>query len=69
MHTKELVESEGFSVIYGDTDSIMVNTNSTDLELAKQVGQKVSRRWRVALGFFHLLIFLECAEFLLLIVN
>lgn len=41
MHTKDLVEAEGFSVIYGDTDSIMINTNSTDLKNAKIVGQNV----------------------------
>lgn len=41
MHTKNLVEAEGYSVIYGDTDSIMINTNSTDLQNAKIVGQNV----------------------------
>lgn len=42
MHTKDLVEAEGFSVIYGDTDSIMINTNSMNFKNAKLVGQNVS---------------------------
>lgn len=41
MHTKVLVENENYSVIYGDTDSIMVNTNTTDFRQAKQIGQRV----------------------------
>lgn len=28
-------------VIYGDTDSIMINTNSTDLAEVKKIGNKV----------------------------
>jgi len=42
MHTKTLVENENFSVIYGDTDSIMVNTNTMDFQQAKLLGQKVN---------------------------
>ncbi|PVD18466.1 hypothetical protein C0Q70_21015 [Pomacea canaliculata] len=41
MKTKELVEGMGLEVIYGDTDSIMVNTNSTDLEQVYKLGNKV----------------------------
>lgn len=41
MHTKELVEKIGYSVIYGDTDSIMINTNTTELQLAKKLGLDV----------------------------
>lgn len=37
----------GLEVIYGDTDSIMVNTNSTDLEQVYKLGNKVSIRWTV----------------------
>uniref|UniRef100_A0A183CEG6 DNA polymerase n=1 Tax=Globodera pallida TaxID=36090 RepID=A0A183CEG6_GLOPA len=43
LHTKHLVENEHFSVIYGDTDSIMVNTNSTDFVQAKQIGQRLKQ--------------------------
>ena len=31
-------------VIYGDTDSIMVNTNSTDFEQVFKLGNKVGQR-------------------------
>jgi len=41
LQTKTLVENENFSVIYGDTDSLMVNTNTTNFLEAKQIGQKV----------------------------
>lgn len=42
MHSKNLVEKLGYTVIYGDTDSIMINTNSTDLAQAKKLGGEVS---------------------------
>ncbi|KAL8595946.1 hypothetical protein ACOMHN_018258 [Nucella lapillus] len=41
MKTKQLVEGMGLEVIYGDTDSIMVNTNSTDLDQVFMLGNKV----------------------------
>ena len=31
----------GLEVIYGDTDSVMINTNSTDLQAVKKIGQTV----------------------------
>jgi DNA polymerase alpha subunit A len=33
----------GLEVIYGDTDSVMINTNSTDLPTVKEIGGKVKR--------------------------
>ncbi|CDS37504.1 DNA polymerase alpha catalytic subunit [Echinococcus multilocularis] len=51
VNTKELVENMKLEVIYGDTDSIMVNTNSTDLLSALAIGdkvkQEVNRRYRL----------------------
>ncbi|XP_036602466.1 DNA polymerase alpha catalytic subunit isoform X2 [Trichosurus vulpecula] len=41
MHTKEMVQKMNLDVIYGDTDSIMINTNSTDLEEVFKLGNKV----------------------------
>ncbi|XP_062567518.1 DNA polymerase alpha catalytic subunit-like [Saccostrea cucullata] len=41
MKTKDLVESMNLEVIYGDTDSIMINTNCTDLDMVYKVGNKV----------------------------
>ncbi|KAF7638725.1 DNA polymerase [Meloidogyne graminicola] len=43
LHTKTLVENENFSVIYGDTDSLMINTNTSDFQEAKQIGQKLKQ--------------------------
>ncbi|XP_066879086.1 DNA polymerase alpha catalytic subunit isoform X2 [Kogia breviceps] len=41
MHTKEMVQKMNLEVIYGDTDSIMINTNSTSLEEVFKLGNKV----------------------------
>ncbi|MBN3304208.1 DPOLA polymerase, partial [Amia calva] len=41
MHTKDLVQKMNLEVIYGDTDSIMINTNSTNLEEVYKLGNKV----------------------------
>ncbi|XP_073255535.1 DNA polymerase alpha catalytic subunit-like isoform X1 [Porites lutea] len=41
MKTKELVQNMGLDVIYGDTDSIMINTNSNDLAEVRKIGNKV----------------------------
>ncbi|CAH1398889.1 unnamed protein product [Nezara viridula] len=39
--TKRMVESFGYEVIYGDTDSIMINTRTKDYEQVHQVGKKL----------------------------
>ncbi|XP_071838856.1 DNA polymerase alpha catalytic subunit-like [Apostichopus japonicus] len=41
MHTKEMVEKMNLDVIYGDTDSIMINTNCNNLEQVYKIGNKV----------------------------
>nr|XP_040022973.1 DNA polymerase alpha catalytic subunit [Gasterosteus aculeatus aculeatus] len=41
MHTKEMVQKMNLEVIYGDTDSIMINTNSRSLEEVYKLGNKV----------------------------
>jgi len=41
LKTKELVQNLGLDVIYGDTDSIMINTNTTDLTEVRKIGNKV----------------------------
>uniref|UniRef100_A0A8R1E8M7 DNA polymerase n=1 Tax=Caenorhabditis japonica TaxID=281687 RepID=A0A8R1E8M7_CAEJA len=43
MHSKDLVEKMGYSVVYGDTDSIMINTNSMDLMIAKKLGLEIKK--------------------------
>ena len=43
--TKEIVEADKrFSVLYGDTDSIMVDTKTTDMEEAIRLGEEVEKR-------------------------
>jgi DNA polymerase alpha subunit A len=44
LNTKELVEKMNFQVIYGDTDSIMINTNCLDYDQVFKIGQKVRNR-------------------------
>ncbi|XP_039983546.1 DNA polymerase alpha catalytic subunit isoform X2 [Xiphias gladius] len=41
MHTKGMVQKMNLEVIYGDTDSIMINTNSRSLEEVYKLGNKV----------------------------
>ncbi|XP_071950860.1 DNA polymerase alpha catalytic subunit-like [Antedon mediterranea] len=41
MKTKELVEKMNLDVIYGDTDSIMINTNTNDIDEVYKLGNKV----------------------------
>ncbi|MBW0461024.1 hypothetical protein O181_000739 [Austropuccinia psidii MF-1] len=37
-NTRDLAENCGLDVIYGDTDSVMINTNAIDLVMAKKIG-------------------------------
>ena len=41
--TKELAESTSLRVIYGDTDSVMINTNADNIEEALKVGREFKR--------------------------
>ncbi|EFO26754.2 hypothetical protein LOAG_01730 [Loa loa] len=44
MHTKDLIEKNGYSVIYGDTDSVMINTGfseRSELQRVKKLGNEV----------------------------
>lgn len=41
--TVEMANAMGYDVVYGDTDSIMINTGVTDLAEVKQIGNKVKR--------------------------
>jgi len=41
LKTKDTVEKLGFDVIYGDTDSLMINTNTTDTKVVFQIGNKI----------------------------
>ncbi|XP_057680198.1 DNA polymerase alpha catalytic subunit isoform X1 [Corythoichthys intestinalis] len=41
MHTKDMVQKMNLEVIYGDTDSIMINTNSRSMDEVFKLGNKV----------------------------
>jgi DNA polymerase alpha subunit A len=42
-NTKEVVQRMNYEVIYGDTDSLMINTNITDFEQVFQIGSKIKQ--------------------------
>jgi len=42
-NTKCFVEGMGLEVVYGDTDSIMINSNTTDYAKTMQLGNKVKQ--------------------------
>ncbi|CAG8582995.1 2831_t:CDS:10, partial [Diversispora eburnea] len=66
-NTVELAESENMEVIYGDTDSIMIYTNTTDIKEALEVGKtlrrKANERYKLieieVEGFFEKLLLLK----------
>uniref|UniRef100_A0A914C0B3 DNA polymerase n=1 Tax=Acrobeloides nanus TaxID=290746 RepID=A0A914C0B3_9BILA len=76
-HTKELVEKNGFSVVYGDTDSIMVDTCSTDLVHAKKVGHEIKKMVNQCYrlleldidGIFKRLLLLKKKKYAALVIN
>lgn len=39
--TVDLLKGQGYEIIYGDTDSLMINTNSTNLDFARETGEKI----------------------------
>ncbi|KAM7360184.1 DNA polymerase alpha catalytic subunit [Cochliomyia hominivorax] len=43
MNTKSLVQKMNYEVVYGDTDSIMVNTNITDYEQVFKIGSTIKQ--------------------------
>lgn len=49
-NTKALVEKENYDVIYGDTDSIMINSNILDYDqvftIGKEIKQKVNKLYK-----------------------
>lgn len=43
MHTRDLVQKMSYDVIYGDTDSIMINTNCLDYDQVFKCGSKIKQ--------------------------
>ena len=42
-NTLQIAEKAGFTVVYGDTDSIMINTGTTDYQECMRVGEQLKR--------------------------
>jgi len=51
LQTRDMIQKMNLDVIYGDTDSVMVNTNSTDYEevfrLGKEIKQTVNKLYKL----------------------
>ncbi|KAJ3189315.1 DNA-directed DNA polymerase alpha catalytic subunit pol1 [Gaertneriomyces sp. JEL0708] len=66
-NTVDLAQTEGHEVVYGDTDSVMINTATEDFIEAKKVGEKVKKavnaRYKLlemeVEGFFKRLVLLK----------
>ncbi|XP_055328530.1 DNA polymerase alpha catalytic subunit-like [Paramacrobiotus metropolitanus] len=76
-NTKELVEKQGLEVIYGDTDSIMINTHLDEydkvLEKGNEVKHKVGRQYKCLElgidGIFRKLLLLQKKKYAALVVK
>ncbi|KAJ3293855.1 DNA-directed DNA polymerase alpha catalytic subunit pol1, partial [Borealophlyctis nickersoniae] len=66
-NTVDLAQQEGLDVIYGDTDSIMINTNTEDLAEVRKIGanfkKAVNKRYKLLEiemdGFFQRMLLLK----------
>ncbi|KAJ1975821.1 DNA-directed DNA polymerase alpha catalytic subunit pol1, partial [Dimargaris xerosporica] len=75
--TVQLAEAEGLEVIYGDTDSIMIHTNTCDLQQVYQLGRefkkKVNERYRLLEldidGIFQRMLLLKKKKYAALVVK
>ncbi|CAG8521750.1 12867_t:CDS:10, partial [Dentiscutata heterogama] len=75
--TVNLAEGEGMEVIYGDTDSIMIHTNTTDLHEASEIGRmlkkKVNQQYKLLEiemdGFFEKMLLLKKKKYAAVIVE
>jgi len=77
MDTKTHVEKLGFEVIYGDTDSIMINSNTQDVDKVFPIGQKIkgeiNRLYKLLElevdGIFRFLLLLKKKKYAALVYN
>jgi DNA polymerase I len=44
LKTKDTIEKDGFKVVYGDTDSVMVKVSVDEMEEIKKIGEKISKK-------------------------
>jgi DNA polymerase alpha subunit A len=67
----------GFEVIYGDTDSLMINTNSKEIEIVYKIGNQIkleiNRMYRLLEleidGVFRFLLLLKKKKYAAMIYN
>ncbi|CAG8815736.1 22735_t:CDS:2, partial [Racocetra persica] len=75
--TVNLTENEGVEVIYGDTDSIMINTNTTELHEASEIGKmlkkKVNQQYKLLEieidGFFEKMLLLRKKKYAAVVIE
>jgi DNA polymerase alpha subunit A len=75
--TVDLATSQSLEVIYGDTDSVMIHTNLTDLQAVKRIGQDfkraVNKRYNLLEleidGFYQRLLLLKKKKYAALLVQ
>ncbi|KAJ3052467.1 DNA-directed DNA polymerase alpha catalytic subunit pol1 [Rhizophlyctis rosea] len=75
--TVDLAQNEGLEVIYGDTDSIMINTNTDKLSEVKKIGndfkRAVNKRYNLLEiemdGFFQRMLLLKKKKYAALVVE
>ena len=76
-NTVSLAEEQNLEVIYGDTDSIMIHTNSLDLNVVKKIGNElktaVNNRYKLLEiemdGFFQRMLLLKKKKYAAIIVE
>ncbi|CAL8118832.1 unnamed protein product [Orchesella dallaii] len=77
LKTKDMVEKMGFEVIYGDTDSLMINSNSQEIQKVYQIGNKIkseiNRQYKLLEleidGIFRFLLLLKKKKYAALVYN
>ncbi|XP_034937343.1 DNA polymerase alpha catalytic subunit [Chelonus insularis] len=77
MQAKSLVENLNFEVIYGDTDSLMINSNTLNyeqaFEIAKSIKQEVNKQYKMLEldidGVFKYLLLLQKKKYAAVIMN
>ncbi|CAG7823867.1 unnamed protein product [Allacma fusca] len=77
LKTKDQVEKMGFEVIYGDTDSLMINSHTQDIQQVFQIGNKIkseiNRTYRLLEleidGVFRFLLLLKKKKYAAMLCN
>jgi len=76
-NTKTLAEEKSYDVVYGDTDSIMINTRTDNLDIVKKIGNEiksaVNEKYKLLEieidGYFRKMLLLKKKKYAALIIN